>query len=110
VKQQEEEPSASPGKDIQVPAGTIRAERFISNASGKLEKGKTYILKKDYSLPVDFLNNFPDGSILKLVGQDPGVVKSWKVIKPSDGSYALVGSKLYMYFEQSRVWSIKTMR
>jgi len=92
---------------IHVPANTIRAEKFISNASGNLEKGKSYVLKKDYSQPMDLLNNFPDGSVLKLVGSDPSQIKSWKVIKPSDGATALIDSKLYIYFEQAHVWAIK---
>jgi hypothetical protein len=101
------ETTGSTGKEIHVPANCVRAEKFISNTSGNLVKGKTYVLKKDFSQPIDFLNNFPDGSILKLVGSDPGVVKSWKVVKPDDGSYALIDSKLYIFFEQAHVWSLK---
>ena len=107
VKPTEPETTGSPGKEIHVPANCVRAEKFISNTSGNLVKGKTYILKKDFSQPIDFLNNFPDGSILKLVGSDPGVVKSWKVVKPDDGSYALIDSKLYIFFEQAHVWLLK---
>ncbi len=107
LKQPEPEVSGSPGRELHVPANTIRAEKFISNASGNLVKGKTYILKKDFSQPIDFLNNLPDGSVLKLVGSDAGIIKSWKVVKPSDGSFALIDSKLYMYFEQAHVWLLK---
>lgn len=101
------ESNTVPAKDIHLPAGCIRVEKFISNATGDLVKGRTYILKKDFSQPIDFLNTFPEGSILKLVGTDPGVAKSWKVIKPSDGSYAFVDPNLYIYFEQAHVWLIK---
>jgi hypothetical protein len=104
LKQPEPATSGTTAKEIHLPANCIRVEKFISNTSGSLEKGKTYILKKDFSQPIDFLNNFPDGSILKLVGSVPGEVKSWKVVKPSDGSYALIDSKLYTYFEQAHVW------
>jgi hypothetical protein len=102
----EEEPVIPPSKEMRSQARFI-AERFISNAEGPVEKGKTYILKKDFSRPVDLLNAFPDGSILKLVGSDPATVKSWKAIKPSDGTKALIGSKLYMYFDQAQVWLLQ---
>jgi hypothetical protein len=101
-----QETPAAPDKELRSQAKYI-AERFITNTSGNLEKGKTYILKKDFSVSQDLLNTFPDGSILKLVGTDPGASKSWKVIKPSDGVTALIDSKLYMYFEQAHVWVIK---
>ena len=102
------ETSASPKTEIHVPAGTLRVEKFIASPSGTLEKGKLYILKKDFSQPVGILNTFPDGSVLKLTGDDPSESKSWKVVKTSDGSFALVDSKLYMFFEQAHVWLLKS--
>jgi hypothetical protein len=102
------ETSASPKTEMHVPAGTLRVERFIASPLGPLEKGKLYILKKDFSQPVGILNTFPDGSVLKLAGADPSDIKSWKVVKTSDGSFALVDSKLYMYFDQAHVWLLKS--
>jgi hypothetical protein len=107
TKQPEPSGSSNTDKTKHFPSNAIRAERFISNATGNLGKGKTYILKKNYSQPLDFLNNFQDGSILKLTGTDPGSAKSWKVVKPSDGSKAVVDNNLYMYFEQAHVWLIQ---
>ena len=103
------EASGSPKTEIHVPSGTLRVEKFIASPLGPLEKGKLYILKKDFSQPVGILNTFPDGSVLKLVGSDPAVVTSWKVVKTSDGSFALVDSKLYMYFDQAHVWLLKSL-
>ena len=99
--------SGSPEKEIKVPANTIRVEGFISNTSGNLEKGKLYIFKKDFSRQADILVNFSEGSVLKFTGTNPGDVKSWKVVKVADGSFALIDSKLYVYFEQAHMWLLK---
>ena len=108
TKQPAPETSATTPKETSFPSGIPRYERFITNAQGNLEKGKMYVLKKDFSQPVDFMNNFTDGSILKLTSADPGSPKSWKVIKPVDGASAVIDSKLYMYFEQAHVWLLKS--
>ncbi|MGD0331477.1 MAG: hypothetical protein ABSB40_13700 [Nitrososphaeria archaeon] len=104
VKQPAPEILSSTGNRAPSQPKTFYVEKFISSTSENLEQGKTYILKKDYSLTTGIFIKLPEGTILRLVGTDADSITSWEVVQPLDGSSALINSHLYTYFKENHLW------